>query len=55
MIEKEYVAFKGQEFQIEWYYSPAGDSQSLNYFSSLSPTDRRKVLVLFKMMGETGK
>lgn len=55
MIEKEYIAYKGGEFQIEWYYSPAGESQSLGYFSSLSQDDRRKVLMLFKIMGETGK
>ena len=25
MSEKEYIAYKGQEFQIEWYYAPKGE------------------------------
>lgn len=51
----EYVAYKGSAFQIEWYYSPKGDSQALEYYLELAPGDRRKVLQLFKVMGEIGK
>lgn len=52
---REYTAYKGQEFQIEWYYSPAGQSQALEYYRELEIGDRIKVLKLFKMMGDTGK
>lgn len=52
---KEYVAYKGSAFQIEWYYSPNGDSQAFEYYLELDPSDRRKVLQLFKIMGEIGK
>jgi hypothetical protein len=52
---KEYVAYKGSAFQIEWYYSSKGDSQSFEYYLELDAGDRRKVLQLFKIMGEIGK
>jgi len=51
----EYIAYKGQEFQIEWYYSEDGKSQPLRYYQKLSIKERRKVLMLFRMMGEIGK
>jgi hypothetical protein len=55
MPKKEYIAYKGQEFQIEWYYTPEGESQALSYYLNLPPDQRRKVMMLFRMIGETGK
>ena len=40
---------------IEWFYSDKGKSQALEYYLSLPPADRRKVLRLFQLMGETGQ
>ncbi|MEQ9374650.1 MAG: type II toxin-antitoxin system RelE/ParE family toxin [Imperialibacter sp.] len=54
MPEKEYIAYKGLEFQIEWYYSPKGESQALDYYLKLAADDRQNVLKLFRMMGEIG-
>lgn len=54
-MRKEYVAYKGIHFIIEWYYSPNGESQALAYYQSLNTGDRIKVLKLFKMMGDVGK
>lgn len=54
-MAKEYVAYEGNEFQIEWYYSPNGESQALEYYMSLNPSERKRVLQLFKVMGDTGK
>lgn len=54
-MAKEYVAYKGDAFQIEWYYSPKGGSQALDYYLELEQQDRKQVLKLFKMMGEIGK
>jgi phage-related protein len=54
-MSKEYVAYEGQEFTIEWYYSPKGESQTLQYYLDLETSDRIKVLKLFKMMGDIGK
>lgn len=52
---KEYIAYRGGRYVIEWFYSEKGKSQSLEYYQSLSPSDRRKVLRLFQLMGETGQ
>lgn len=52
---KEYVAYEGHEFTIEWYYSPKGESQALQYYKELDAGDRIQVLKLFKLMGDVGK
>lgn len=54
-MAKEYVAYKGDAFQIEWYSSPKGDSQALEYYQELDEKDRKQILKLFKMMGDIGK
>lgn len=54
-MPKEYVAYEGDQFTIEWYYSTKGESQSRQYYLSLDASDRIKVLKLFKMMGDIGK
>ena len=54
-MPKEYIAYKGDAFQIEWYYSQKGDSQALEYYLELGDKDRIRVLKLFKMMGDVGK
>ncbi len=52
---KEYIAYQGQAYQIEWYYDTKGKSQALEYYQSLPPVDRRKVLRLFQLIGEIGQ
>ena len=52
---KEYIAYKGEEFQIEWYYAPKGESLAPAYYLKLALEQRRKVMMLFRIMGETGK
>ncbi|HTJ49965.1 MAG TPA: type II toxin-antitoxin system RelE/ParE family toxin [Cyclobacteriaceae bacterium] len=54
-MPKEYVAYEGQQFTIEWYYSTKDESQAHEYYQSLDTNDRIKVLKLFKMMGDIGK
>ncbi|HEU5289090.1 MAG TPA: type II toxin-antitoxin system RelE/ParE family toxin [Cyclobacteriaceae bacterium] len=54
-MTKEYVAYKGDAFQIEWYYSEKGESQARDYYLELDDQDRKQVLKLFKMMGDIGK
>jgi hypothetical protein len=53
-MPKEYVAYEGEQFIIEWYFSPKGQSQAYEYYQELAPGDRIKVLKLFKMMGDVG-
>jgi len=50
-----YVAYKGECFQIEWYWDANEHSQPLEYFEALDDDQKVKALVLFKRMGDTGK
>ena len=54
-MSKEYIAYEGQAFTIEWYYSPMGESQALQYYQQLDLSDRIKVLKLFKFWKKQDK
>ena len=51
---KEYVAYKGERFTIEWYFSEDGESQPLDFFNALSPIEQQKFFYLAKRMGDFG-
>ena len=52
---REYIAYKGSEFTIEWYYDMKGKSSALEYFNKQPKAKQRKLLNLFRLMGEQGK
>lgn len=52
---REHIAYRGASFVIEWYYTKNGQSPALEYYSSLNPDQRRKLLYLLKRMGDYGK
>ncbi len=52
---KQYIAYKGSEFTIEWYYDARGQSLALEYFKKQPLNKQRKVLNLFRLMGDQGK
>ena len=54
-IKDACIAYQGSEHTIEWYFDKKGKSQALEYYSALTPLERRKVLMLFKRMGDFGK
>src|SRR5690348_4701607 len=54
-MSREYIAYAGQEFIIEWYHDRHGHSQSLDYFNRLPIKERIKVLHLFKRFGDMGE
>ena len=37
---KEYIAYKGEKFTIEWYYSEKGESQPLEFFDDLNAVEQ---------------
>lgn len=47
-MAREFVAYEGEVYSIEWFFSANGNSQPLDYYNGLSQTDRIKVLRLFK-------
>ena len=52
---KEFTAYQGVALTVEWFFDENGNSDSLNYFESLSDTQKRKTLMLFKRIGGFGK
>ncbi|MGC1878863.1 MAG: type II toxin-antitoxin system RelE/ParE family toxin [Rhabdochlamydiaceae bacterium] len=52
---KQYIAYKGSEFTIEWYFDVKGESSALKYFSKQPKDKQRKLLNLFRLMGDQGK
>lgn len=54
-MNKEYIAYSGEKFIVEWYYNSRGKSEALDYFNSLIAPERIKVLHLFKRMGDAGE
>ena len=52
---KEYIAYQGTEFTIEWFYNTNGESPALEYFLKQPEPKKRKALNLFRLMGDQGK
>jgi phage-related protein len=52
--EKEYIAFKGDEFTIEWYFDKKGKSIALEYLEALEKDEQVKLLLLIKLIGNMG-
>ena len=55
MSKKEYSAYTGVCFSVEWYYDETGNSRVLGYYEALSMHERVSVLRLFKRMGDVGE
>jgi len=55
MSTKDYIAYKGTEFTIEWYYNESGESHALEYLMNLDAPRQQKVFYLFKRMGDSEK
>jgi hypothetical protein len=49
------IAYKGAVFTIEWYFDERGKSQAYKYYSLLSDMQKRKLLLLFKRIGDFGQ
>lgn len=52
---KEYIAYSGTAFTVEWYFDSIGNSDVLEYFNNQNDTQKRKLLMLFKRIGDFGK
>ena len=52
---KEFIAFEGEKFTIEWYYDQKGKSQPLEFFNELNQKEQDKLFMLLRRMGEIGK
>jgi phage-related protein len=53
--ERQWIAYQGPAFTIEWYWDAQGRSPPLEYFERL-PEDRQDdLLMLLKRMGDFGR
>lgn len=52
---KQYIAYHGSEYCIEWYYDTDDISAALEYFKKQTKEKQRKLLNLLRLMGEQGK
>ena len=52
---KPLIAYEGDEFTIEWFYDSKGYSQALEYYEEQPSEKKRKLLNLFRLMGDQGK
>ena len=55
MKQKNYVAYIGTKFTVEWYYTANGRIPALEYFNGLDLDDKIKTIDLFKLMADEGK
>lgn len=51
---KEYIAYKGDKYIIEWYYTENGNSQPLEFFEDLTPVEQQKLFHIIKRLGDFG-
>lgn len=51
---KDYIAYSGTYFVIEWFFDSAGKSDVIDYYNALDDSQKRKTMLLFKKMGDFG-
>jgi hypothetical protein len=54
-MDERFIAYKGKEFTIEWYYNVKRESEALNYFDGLTLERKKKMARLLYVLGETGQ
>ncbi|NCS94532.1 MAG: type II toxin-antitoxin system RelE/ParE family toxin [Leptospira sp.] len=52
---REFTAYKGEKFTIEWYFDEKDKSEVLEYFNDLPEEYQIKTLALFKRFAEFGE
>ena len=54
-MKKIFLAYKGDEFVIEWYFDSRGKSDVFEYYKELPFERQKKVVHLFYLLGDVGK
>ncbi|SRR5260221_10866857 len=54
-MKKRTIAYAGQKYLIEWYFSDSGKSEVFAYFESLPINRQEKLSYLLTVMGDSGK
>jgi len=50
-MTNKFIAHKGSEVIIEWYFNERGESSALKYFEKLSTSRRKKIVHLWYLLG----
>lgn len=54
-MKKKIIAYAGQEYLIEWYFTDNGKSEVFSYYESLPIDRQKKFSYLLTVMGDRGK
>ncbi len=54
-MHKKFIAYKGKEFTIEWYFDRREKSIALEYFENCTKERKKKIFKLFELIGDYGK
>jgi phage-related protein len=54
-MKKEYIAYRGEYFTIEWYFDMSGKSQSYEFLLNLDDNTQQQVFYLFKRIADFGQ
>jgi len=54
-MKKQFVAYPGSKFTIEWYFNERGKSAVLEYFQALPLERKKKLFSLLRLLGDIGK
>ena len=55
VLKKNFIAYDGETFTLEWYYTSDGKSQALEHYNALPKSQKIKLEYLFQMLGDIGK
>lgn len=54
-MNRNFIAYEGVKFTIEWYFDSRGRSHSLDYFEELTADRQKKFFHLLRLLGDKGK
>ncbi len=55
VMKKKFLAYKGDEYTIEWHFDDKGESEVFAYFKFLSTDRQKKLAHLLLLLGDFGK
>lgn len=53
--DKEYIAYKGTKFTVEWYFDSKGKSSALEYAEALDEDNKSKFAQLVSVLADHGE
>ena len=54
-MKKQFIAYPGNKFTVEWYFDERGRSSALEYYKELPLERKKKLFSLLRLLGDIGK